>query len=152
MVPVRPRFERAIRRWLWIASILCLLASLLTPLVGARLFLATMILPMINCVAVAIALFVRSWHYSYDESSRYIKERYPQIWKKLHPWGDLSYNPFAADSFMDGRYDDGTDLRLNAIKLGLWHIKLFSFWAFLLIPATWAIVVPLHLIGSSPHW
>ena len=108
-----------------------------------------MILPIINCVAVAIPLLVRSWDLSYGESSRHVKVRYPQIWKKLHPWGDLSYNPFAADSFMDGRYDDGTDSRLNAIKLAFRHIKLFSFWAFLLIPATWAIAVPLYLMSNE---
>ncbi len=46
----------------------------------------------------------------------YIKQKYPEIWSKLHPWGDMSANGFAAIEFIKGRYDDGGDERLNQVK------------------------------------
>ena len=51
-----------------------------------------------------------------DDDSKYIKVKYPEVWKKLHPWGDYSYNNFNSIAFVKGQYDDGSDSKLNEIK------------------------------------
>lgn len=52
-----------------------------------------------------------------DDDSKYIKAKHPEIWKKLHPWGDYSHSSPNGIAFLGGQYDDGSaDGRLNEIK------------------------------------
>jgi len=151
---IEPEFQKSVRRWLRLATALCVLAPLLTPVFGQEGFSFIMLLPVANCMVFWAILFVQSWPWrptGLDEYSSYIKERYPHIWKKLHPWGDYSYNSFTAFSFIAGRYDDGTDDELNFIKYGLKHLNVLLIWPFVLIPTTWLVALPVYFYFYPPE-
>jgi hypothetical protein len=98
-----------------------------------------------NCLLVWGAILARPW----PTYSLYIRERYPTIWKKLHPWGDLSRNTFTALAFARGEYDDGADPRLNELKTECKTTIVFQLWAFALIPASWLVLLGLSIFFAS---
>ena len=113
------------------------------PLLGEDWFRTIILLPMVNCLTVWAVLAVWSWPWrpsGLDESSAYIKERYPEIWRRLHPGGH-GYNSLASFAFIAGRYDNGTDQRLNEIKAGAKRLSALAWWPFLLIPVTWVVAL-----------
>ncbi len=77
----------------------------------------------------------------YKSRNEYIKTAYPDIWKKLHPWGDRSVNNFADWAFFAGKYDDGKDSKLNDIKLYFVTSGLLIAWPFFIIPVATGIFV-----------
>ncbi len=72
-----------------------------------------------------------------DEDSMYIKENYPSIWKKLHPVGDFSRDSFAGIQFLRGKYDDGTDEKLNQIKFSQIQNTKLILGTFFMVPVIW---------------
>ena len=81
-----------------------------------------------------------------DEASQYIEKQMPDLWKRLHPWGKYSHNGFAYISFLSGKYDDGSDQKLNIIKKDEKENVLFLLWVLLLTPVSWGINVSVILI------
>lgn len=71
------------------------------------------------------------------DDEQYIKSNYPDVWKKLRPWGDTSHNGFTTLRFIKGKYDDGTDDRLNLIKSKYIIRQNLIGWPFLLILVVW---------------
>jgi hypothetical protein len=148
-------FQSSIRRWLLFSTATCLLAPLAIPRIPQDFFSYIMFLPMANFLGVWVAMIVRTWPWrpggGLDESSKYVRDRYPAIWKRLHPWGDFSYNSITSLMFIAGRYDDGSDPRLNSIKAGSKRMTLFAVWAFVLIPATWLVALPIYISSYPPQ-
>ncbi|MFC1738544.1 hypothetical protein ACFL1G_05785 [Planctomycetota bacterium] len=68
---------------------------------------------------------------------KYIQEHYPEIWKRFHPWGDRSYSNIYYLPFLRGKYDDGSDERLNRIKFDGKVNSILLLWTFLLNPVIW---------------
>lgn len=146
---IEPEFQRSVSRCLWLATGACLLAPLLlTPILGRDALRFIVLLPMANCALFWAVLFVQSWPWrptGLDEYSAYIKSQHPDVWRRLHPWGDYSFGSSSTVAFIAGRYDDGSDEQLNFIKAGLKRLNYLLMWPFLLIPATWLIALPMHL-------
>ena len=146
--------------WLKAFSILCLLSSLailfvprLSHDIGMTAYdQFAMILPFAHFGIWAILWGVSTlFNLGKTKSSLYspyIKENYPSIWKKLHPWGDLSKNSFTGILFLRGKYDDGKDEVMNEIKFQeRTKIKLLI-WPFLLVAFIWMLNISLILIKS----
>ena len=83
-------------------------------------FTAAFLPPFIHCGIIVVCYLgfgIRRWIFGIiNNDEQYIKVNHPQIWKKLHPWGDCSQNSFGHLGFIAGNYDDGTDERLAEIK------------------------------------
>jgi len=47
--------------------------------------------------------------------TEYIKDKYPELWEKLYPYGK-SWSSWHRFWFIRDRYDDGQDERLNRVK------------------------------------
>jgi hypothetical protein len=102
-----------------------------------------MLLPVVNLGVMwgMFGIYSLYWWANYSEypETKYLKANHPEIWKKLHPWGDFSINSFATLSLVFGRYDDGTDYTLNEIKLNRKaNLKMLA-WIFLLVPVSWLL-------------
>lgn len=87
------------------------------------------LLPMIHLGSITLFGFVC---YCYSESpnckwrkdDEYIKQNYPEIWNRLHTGitgkvSSLYGNSFAGSKFITGKFDNGTDDRLNRIKFSV---------------------------------
>jgi hypothetical protein len=93
-------------------------------------------------------IFTGRW---FDDDEQYIKSNHPVAWKKLHPWGDTSYCGFTYFRFIKGKYDDGTDERLNRIKFKRKVNSNLMFWPFLLTLVIWiSNLLLIAMLGW--HW
>ena len=111
-----------------------------------------MLLPFANLGMIWLILvgYGIYWWSNYDKYSetKYLKSNYPKIWKKLHPWGDVSINGFAGLFFIYGKYDDGSDEHLNQIKQNQKeNLKMMS-WVFFLVPAVWFMNIGIMLFAA----
>jgi hypothetical protein len=82
-----------------------------------------------------------------DHDIKYIKIMYPEIWKRIYPRGHTMHqNPFAHMLFIRGKYDDGTDERLNEIKFKIKLYQNLVGWPFLLTIVIWLFNVALMVL------
>jgi hypothetical protein len=98
-----------------------------------------MLLPFVHCAIVAVSFSIYCLLNVDNRDSLYIKNNYPQIWKKLHPWGDLSRNNISDLAYIKGKYDDGSDEELNNIKSNRRVTTQVILRTFLLVPVSWMI-------------
>lgn len=95
------------------------------------------LIPFLHCIAFAILLFRFRYQDKNGEEVRaghlYIQKEYPDIFARLHPNGLPSRNIFAYFNFIQHKYDDRSDGKLNAIKADIDRLYLLILWAFLLI-------------------
>ena len=141
-------------KWLFFFTIACFINSILVigfelysgdeyldPLMNGRYSLPY-ILPFAHCLIVFICLVI----YSAIQGTRgketgiwdkYIEQNYPEIWKRFHPWGPRSYSNFCVLPFLMGKYDDGSDERLNRIKFDGKVNSILLLWTFFLILVVW---------------
>ena len=139
------KFQKYAIRWLTIFSILCVINSILVIVFGFWNFngyFIAFILPFAHLCVVYVFYIVFVFNkiltgrwLGADE--RYIKSNYPNIWEKLHPWGDYSVNSFTAIRFLKNKYDDGTDERLNQIKFRYKVNSNLLLWPFFLTLVIW---------------
>lgn len=137
--------------WLrWFAP-LALVASFGLPWLGDTGLGIAVFLPLSHAAVFAGVQMFRSWRTAADDDDDYIRDHHPRIWRWLHPMGRFSYNSFASFNFLRGRYDDGTDERLQQIKArrvrSAWHFEAAVF----LIPLCWGVAVwAAYLSGTWP--
>ncbi len=130
--------------WIKIATILCCINSLALFFFNSKGFsLYTMLFPFFNCGIINIVfLFFILFNLKKlgkDENSQYIREKKHGIWRRLHPVGKYSHNFFAYWAFISGKYDNGSDERLNTIKCNEKEKVHFILWVNLLTPIFWTI-------------
>ena len=94
-------------------------------------------IPFVHCILFTILLFRFRYKNKNGEENRagklYMQKEYPDIFERLHPNGLPSRNIFAYFNFIQHKYDDRSDERLNAIKADIDRLYLLILWAFLLI-------------------
>jgi len=139
------KFQKHAIKWLTFFSVLCFVNSILVIKFGFlddnSCFFA-FILPFAHTGLIVVSLMVYSaYRWSTDsfigKDEQYIKCNYPIIWKKLRPWGDCSGNGFATMRFIKGKYDDGTDDKLNHIKFNYKVNMNLTCWTFFLTAVVW---------------
>ena len=153
------KFQKYAIRWLTIFSILCVVNSILVIVFGFWNFngyFLAFILPFTHLGVVYVFYLVFILYkirtgQLFDDYEQYIKNNYPIIWEKLHPWGDFSQNTFAATGFIRSRYDDGTDEKLNNIKFRYKVNKDLLSWPFYLTLVIWmSNLLLIAILGW--HW
>jgi hypothetical protein len=97
------------------------------------------------CVFLCVGYRVFRSLIKLNDDEEYIKSKYPDIYKKLHPWGDFSISSVAYWSFSFSEYDDGEDSQLNHIKSKIKYFNVFVIWAF-------AILLIGQVLTSGPVW
>ena len=129
------RFQKIAIAWLKFFTVACFANSVLVIKYGFwdwdGCFFA-FLLPFLHVMAFVLFLIgFDAYHRlrggeTVDPDAKYIEENYPDIWKRYRPRdGDtrrliIPFGPFGypeASRFIRGKYDDGTDQRLNEIKL-----------------------------------
>src|SRR5512138_575878 len=136
--------QRGLNKWLRLFIVIGLGAVALVPWMGEGYFNFVMVLPMINCFIVWAIMCIASFSnfLELSPSNLYIKEKYPQIWQRMHPWGDHFYNSFTISAFMAGKYDDGTDKHLQLIKERMRQENNLMVFPFAMILLFWAVAIP----------
>ena len=132
-------------KWLTFFSILCFVNSILVikfGFFGDIGGLSIFILPFAHLSLIVVPFIFYSWYRLFRDKyigsdEQYIKDNYPVIWKKLRPRGDYTFNSFASIRFIKGKYDDGTDDRLNHIKFKNKVNGNLMCWPFLLTVVVW---------------
>ncbi|MCX5665507.1 MAG: hypothetical protein NT036_00430 [Candidatus Omnitrophica bacterium] len=84
-----------------------------------------------------------------DPSDSYIKLNYPDIWKKLHPLGGRSWNGFELKAFLNDKYDNLSDNKLQEIKKGLKEFLHFQWAAILSWPIFWISISIINCIKNA---
>jgi hypothetical protein len=111
------------------------------------------ILPFIQPIFLLIFYIIYTFYYYFNfyekKENIYIKENYPHIWKKLHPWGDFSINGFAGIMFMMGKYDDNHDKQLNEIRYKYRNTVFLTILPFIIIIFSWTNSIILLAIKFS---
>lgn len=107
--------------WYSIFTFVCLLNTFALFYKGSDYAFFVIFLPFIHFATVVIVYMVYAIYWwlkidNKDPDSQYIKNKYPDIWERMHPLGDRSSNNFAAFAFSRGKYDDNSDKNLNRIK------------------------------------
>ena len=152
---------RFIIYWFVFFTLLCIINSILV--IPFELYstengyLLAFLLPFIHCGITVLAWMVYGiiYHGSEKKSGidgEYIRQNYPQIWKKLHPWGEGLYNGFRTHIFMKGKYDDGTDETLNEIKALMKLRSNIIAYPFLLTLGVWILNFVLIALFQPGHW
>ena len=140
------KFQKFAIKWLTFFTIACFVNSVLVIKYGfwdGDNCVLAFLLPFAHCGVIVVSMmgYAIYWHFSgrqtSDPDSQYIKTNYPDIWKRFHPWGDYSCNTFASVLFIRGKYDDGTDERLNQIKFRTKVNQNLLGWPFLLTIMVW---------------
>jgi hypothetical protein len=142
---VYPKFRKHILAWMKIFTPICIANSFLPYFFNAVQYPSyeyfVMSLPVVNLAVICLILFIHTlyWWLDYEKyfETQYLKNNYPAIWKKLHPWGHFSINGFAGICFLLGKYDDGGDEKLNQIKQNQKENWKMILWVFLLVPVVW---------------
>ena len=115
-------------------------------------FELSMMIPFIHlgcvwCILMLYGFFYWVRIYENDDAM-YIKSNYPYIWKKLHPFGDISINSFASIQFLRGKYDDAKDERLNRIKNSQKKGLKLMLRTFFLVPIIWFCNIVSMVLGK----
>jgi hypothetical protein len=131
-------------QWLRIITFVCIINSIMLLFVEVeKFYFFAFLFPLGNSVisnvifGVFILLKMRM-HHKVD-NSEYIIQKYPSIWKKLHPVGKYSHNLFAYWNFIRGKYDIGVDKKLEIIKANEGEKLNFFLWVNLLSPFSWGL-------------
>lgn len=82
------------------------------------------------------------------EDNDCIKNTHPSIWKELHPFGDSSRNSIAGLMFSRGKYDDGSDEKLNQIKFKQWVYFKLIMGTLIMVPLLWCCNTIAYLLGK----
>ena len=153
------QFQKYAIRWLTAFSILCGVNSVLVIVFGIWSFdgyFLAFILPFAH-LFVVVAFYMVFGFYKFftgrwiGDDEQYIKSNHPIIWKKLHPWGDNSYNSFTFIRFIKSRYDDGADEKLNHIKFKYKVNSNLMCWPFFLTLVIWiSNLLLIAMLGW--HW
>lgn len=148
------KFQKLAIKWLLFFTIVCFTNSILVigfelytgdeylaPLMNGRYSLPYL-LPFAHCGIVLVCYVVYSGYKGTIGKEtgmwdKYIEEHYPDIWKRFHPWGPRSWSTFYGLPFVMGKYDDGSDERLNRIKFDSKVNSLLLLWTMLLSPVVW---------------
>ena len=149
-------FQSYALKWLKIFSGICLINSFLLFFFNGPEYPNyeefSMFLPFAHCGIVCIFLIIYGiydWiNLDKNADAQYIKNNYQKIWNNLHPWGDYSYNSLASIQFLRGKYDDGSDEKLNKIKFSHKINFKLILWTFFLVPIIWFINIAM-LISSE---
>jgi len=139
------KFQKLAIKWLTFFLTLCFVNSILAikfDFLDDYSYSFAFILPFAHTALIIVSVMVYAgYRWAKDnfigKNEQYIKCYYPVIWKKLRPGGDFSYNIYAATRFLKGEYDDGTDDKLNHIKLNYKVNKNLIYWAFFLTVVVW---------------
>lgn len=135
-------FQGRVRSWLRVVTVMSVLAAILAPPWGEHFWVFAMILPFAHCGLLWAVLFLRSFPDPWmGPSSLYIKYHHPDLWKRLHPWGDLSRAP-ACVSRTYG--DDVGDPHLQLILERSRQLMILYVWPFGLILVCWLIATPIY--------
>ncbi|HID69312.1 MAG TPA: hypothetical protein EYP35_02365 [Desulfobacterales bacterium] len=135
-------FKKNAFRWLKLITVLCFVSAILLVFIHNKtFFLFSLLLPFANSFVINlifIFIIVSNLNkFGTGEISLFIKDNFPEIWRKLHPLGRLSYNIFSYWAFINGKYDDGNDEKLNHIKKDEKSKIYFILWTNLLVPIIW---------------
>ena len=109
------RNQRIAINWLKVFSIVCIINLLPIFFLGGEYSTISLLLPFLHILVFNIVVRIATQDISKEKDS-YIKEKYPEIWKKLKPFGQFSYSVLSDLEFMDGKYDAGDDEILNKIR------------------------------------
>ncbi|MFZ1984387.1 MAG: hypothetical protein WAU91_08225 [Desulfatitalea sp.] len=150
-----PKHYRSIAfNLLKIITIICILNATTLLIVKAKPFyFFAFLFPLAisgisNLIFGVLILFNMRMHHR-TESSIYIIQKYPSIWKKLHPWGKYSHNFVAYWNFLKGKYDLGEDIKLEAIRKNESEKLNFLLWINLLPITSWALNVLLLIVKKN---
>jgi len=152
------RWQRMAIVWLSFFSVVCVVNSILVIRFGIWNFDGdsfAYVLPFAHTVVVVVTAMARTtWMFGRgtlgrDPDSLYIRENYPEIWRKLHPLGGNSWNGVAANRFLRFKYDDGADERLNDIRIRLNINGYLLCWPFFITMGVWLLNVFLMLTDGS---
>ena len=140
----RTMLQKYLTIWMKFITIVCCVNSILLFIFHSNKFqFFTLLFPFINCGILDLLFFFLILFsfkkYGKDKNSLYIKSKYPQVWKRLHPFGKYSQNTIAYFSLLRGKFDNGTDDKLNKIKCHEKEKINFILWVNLLTPFFWAI-------------
>ena len=159
MVYKYSQFQKYAIRWLTFFSVFCGVNSVLVIVFGIWNFdgyFLAFILPFAHLAVIAVfyivfgfyKLLIGRW---ISDDEQYIKSNHPLIWDKLRTWGDYSYNTFTIIRFIKGKYDDGTDGRLNQIKFKYKVNLNLLCWPCLLTAVIWiSNILLIFMLGW--HW
>ena len=105
-------------------------------------------------VLISFSIFWHAHFVPYNKwlgtDSEYVKENYPDIWKRVAPHLQALRNPLFFFRFIRGHYDDGTDERLNRIKQEMKDNQNLIAGGFLLLVGTELFNVILHGLSQAP--
>lgn len=149
-------YQRYGYTWLKIIIIVCCINSFLLFIFKSTKFqLFAMLFPFVNCgiidIIFIVIVFFKLKEYGKDKSSEYIRKTHPNIWKRLHPLGKYSHNFFAYWSLIRGKFDDGSDEKLNEIKSSEKAKVHFILWVNLLTPFFWVVNLSIIHIFVKPR-
>lgn len=148
--PAYTKFQKLLTIWFSLFTFICLVNTIVLFFRGPDYSGVVIFVPFAHLMAVVVVYMVYSlywwFHIAKNPDLQYIKNKYPDIWKRLHPWGDYSINGFASILFHAGKYDDGSDENLNRIKAyGRIQQRLIA-WPFLLMIVVAFITVIIMLV------
>lgn len=137
---LQDHLQRSLRGWLRGATVALLGLAAVGPLGGESYFFAIILIPLLHCLGFWAFLLLCSFpNPRSGDSALYIKRNYPEIWKRLRPFGDYSANTMASLAFVAGKYDDGSDQCLQDIKARIRGLAIIIVWPFLVTPICWMI-------------
>lgn len=136
--------SKKMTRWNWLKlfSLIYIVGSITLPSIseeGMEIMIITPFLHlMITLILEAIHTHSSPTKDVLKKKDNYIYENYPDIWKKLHPWGKGSFNSFGTIYFMRLETNDSKLIEIqNDLKDDAkWHIC-----TFILAPIIWALSV-----------
>ena len=101
----------------------------------------SMLLPFIAIIILWLLLLISTIYNKIQpidsEDNDCIKNTYPSIWKELRPFNDSSRNSFSGLMFSRGKFDNGSDEKLNQIKFKqLVYFKLIM-GTLIMLPVLW---------------
>lgn len=150
------KYQKYVIKWLIFFSVLCFVNSILVIQFGFFGYIGALlifILPFAHLGLIVVYSMIYGFYRLIKgnyigKDEQYIKTNYPEIWKKLRPMGDYSHNTFATIRFIKGRYNNGTDDRLNKIKFKYKVNSNLACWPFLLTLVIWLF----NILLISLHW
>jgi hypothetical protein len=153
------KYQKYAFTWLKVFTVICAccsLAILFIPRQSSERAMTTydlfaMLLPFVHFGIWAVVSGIQQLITIIGEKSLYspyIKNNYPKIWKKLHPWGDVSHSPWSLYFVFKGhkRIKDET---INEIcSTAKIQIKLLIL-PFLLVVIVWIVNILFILIREN---
>jgi len=127
-------------KWLKLFALVCLFLSVILPQLGELGFKIIMLIPFIHLGIIWIDIIFTGLSKSFKgkayEEEYYIRDNYPELWKKCHPWGDSSYNSLGYISLYKTKTDDPKLIKIieKSKNNDKWMLSVF-----LLVPIIWLI-------------